>query len=600
MGRIRRLPEDLANQIAAGEVIERPASVIKELVENAIDAGAKRISITVEYGGKKLIRVEDDGHGMDPDDARLCLERHATSKIRRADDLGAIRTLGFRGEALPSIASVSHFQLRSRLRGDPSGTEIRVNGGVIESAVEAGGPEGTSIEVADLFYNLPARRKFLKSDAAESAQISKMVTQLALCYPEVGFALTSAGRRSLQCPPVAQLDDRLYQVYGDRPDLLPVSREGGGIAVRGFVAALAETGPTRGPQNIFINRRIVKDRTIAHAILDAYSIASNRERSPEVHLFLEIPPDRIDVNVHPTKAEVRFREQSLVHEVVKRAVSDALMRGGVPELQLRASHLEGGTPTSVSIPGILAGGVFANRWGSGAADPSWPHSGASGEGQVGATGSGTAAIAGSGASQDLSAGSTAIRPLIPLGQFRNTFIVAIDDEGICIIDQHVAHERVLFERIMERLTATTLESQRMLVPMLLDLAPAERAALLSRTKELATFGFEIEEFGGDTTLKVTAVPALLPRDECAAALRALAQDLEGLDQGLDIREALKRIAATTACHAAVKANDSLTPEKMRHILEELRATSFSTVCPHGRPVMLRITRREVEKNFERI
>jgi DNA mismatch repair protein MutL len=286
MGRIRQLPDALANQIAAGEVVERPASVVKELVENAIDAAARRIVITVEYGGKKLIRVEDDGAGMDPEDARLCLARHATSKIERADDLGAISTLGFRGEALPSIASVSHFRLRTRLKGAPSGTEIRVNGGAIASVVEAGGPEGTLIEVADLFYNLPARRKFLKSDSAESAQVSKMVTQLALCYPEVGFTLTSAGRKVLQCPPVARLDERLYQIYGDRPDLIDVRRDGGSIRVYGFVAALAETGPTRGPQNVFVNRRVVKDRTIAHAIFDAYSVASNRERSPELHLFI--------------------------------------------------------------------------------------------------------------------------------------------------------------------------------------------------------------------------------------------------------------------------------------------------------------------------
>src|SRR5687768_1613740 len=271
---------------------------------------------------------------MDPEDARLCLERHATSKIRHADDLGAISTLGFRGEALPSIASVSHFRLRTRLKGAPSGTEIRVNGGAIEAVVEAGAPEGTLIEVADLFYNLPARRKFLKSDAAESAQVSKMVTQLALCYPEVGFTLTSAGRKVLQCPPVARLDERLFQIYGERPDLIEVRREGGALRVWGFVAALAESGPTRGPQNVFVNRRVVKDRTIAHAIFDAYSVASNRERSPELHLFIEMPPDQVDVNVHPTKAEVRFREQSLVHEVVKRAVADALGRGYVPELQL--------------------------------------------------------------------------------------------------------------------------------------------------------------------------------------------------------------------------------------------------------------------------
>jgi DNA mismatch repair protein MutL len=383
------------------------------------------------------------------------------------------------------------------------------------------------------------------------------------------------------------VEDRLYQVYGERPDLLPVHRETGGIAIRGFVAALAETGPTRGPQNVFINRRIVRDRTIAHAILDAYSVASNRERSPEVHLFLEIPPDRLDVNVHPTKAEVRFREQSLVHEVVKRAIGDALMTGGIPELQLRPSDLMPGQPETPSIPGMLSG-----AWGARGA---WSATGA--VPIPDALAHGTEPVT---PVEPVAPVAPGHRPLIPLGQFRNTFIIAIDDEGICIIDQHVAHERVLFERIMERLTASALESQRMLVPLLLDLAPAERAALLSRANELSSFGFEIEEFGGETTLKVTAVPALLPRDECATALRALAQDFEGLDRGLDLREALKRIAATTACHAAVKANDSLTEEKMRHILEELRATSYSTVCPHGRPVMLRITRREVEKNFERI
>ena len=599
MGRIRQLPDDLANQIAAGEVVERPASVVKELVENAIDAGARRITITVEYGGKKLIRVEDDGIGMDPDDARLCLARHATSKIQRADDLGAIVTLGFRGEALPSIASVSHFRLRTRLRGAPSGTEIRVNGGTIESVVEAGGPEGTLIEVADLFYNLPARRKFLKSDAAESAQVSKMVTQLALCYPEVGFTLTSAGRKVLQCPPVPRLEERLYQIYGDRPDLIEVKREGGALNVRGFVAALAETGPTRGPQNVFVNRRVVKDRTIAHAIFDAYSVASNRERSPELHLFIEMPADQVDVNVHPTKAEVRFREQSLVHEVVKRAVADALGRGYVPELQLHPSDLVAGQqPITLSIPGVLGGGVFTNRW-------EMQRSDTGGAGAAGGTGTGIAPLPVSPARVSPAAppGSPvspgAVRPMIPLGQFRDTFIIAIDDEGICIIDQHVAHERVLFERIMQTLTGSRLESQRLLVPLMIELSASEREALLGRAQALEAFGFELDEFGGDT-VKVTAMPALLPRDECDTALRALAQDLEGLDRGLDIHEALKRIAATMACHAAVKANYPLTAEKMHHILEELRATAYSTVCPHGRPVMLRLTRREVEKNFERI
>src|SRR5688572_22058216 len=362
MGRITKLPEDLANQIAAGEVVERPASVVKELIENAIDAEATRITVTAEYGGKKLIRVEDDGVGMDPDDARLCLERHATSKIKRADDLGAIVTLGFRGEALPSIASVSHFRLRTRPRDAESGTEIRVNAGIIESVVETGGPHGTMVEVADVFYNLPARRKFLKSDAAEAAQVSRFVTQLALCYPEVGFTLVSSGRKILAVPPVTSLSDRLYQIYGDRQDLIPVAREFGGLRLHGFIAALAEQGPVRGPQHVFVNRRIVKDRTIAHAILDAYSVATNKERSPEVHLFLEVPPDRIDVNVHPTKAEVRFREQSMVHQMVRHALGDARGKGPAPELPLRPTDVMPGRPMQPSIPGALHGGSFPSRW----------------------------------------------------------------------------------------------------------------------------------------------------------------------------------------------------------------------------------------------
>ena len=601
MGRITRLPEDLANQIAAGEVVERPASVVKELVENAIDARATRVTITVEYGGKKLICVEDDGIGMEPDDARLCLERHATSKIRRADDLGAIVTLGFRGEALPSIASVSHFRLRTRARGTDSGTEVRVNGGIVESVVEAGGPEGTMVEVADVFYNLPARRKFLKSDAAEAAQVSRFVTQLALCYPEVGFTLVSSGRKVLAVPPVTSLSDRLYQVYGDRQDLIPVEREFGGLRLHGFIAALAEQGPVRGPQHIFVNRRIVKDRTIAHAILDAYSVATNKERSPEVHLFLEIAPDRVDVNVHPTKAEVRFREQSLVHETVRHALGDALGRGPAPELTLRSTDVMPGRPMQPSIPGALSGGSFPSRWAPTPVQHGGSRPGFSTEVQPGGSLSNLRDEPSSGTSvvNHRDEPLPAVRPMIALGQFRDTFIIAMDDEGLCIIDQHVAHERVLFERIMEKLSTQSLESQRLLIPVVLELPAADRAALIAKAEALARFGFEIEDFGGDS-IKVTSVPAVLPPNECDAALRALADDLEGLDRGLRIEDALKHIAATTACHAAVKAHYPLTLEKMHHILEELRATAYSTVCPHGRPVMLRITRREIEKNFDRI
>ena len=587
MGKINRLPADLANQIAAGEVVERPASIVKELVENAIDAGASRITIHIELGGKKQVRVDDDGEGMEPEDARLSLERHATSKIRRADDLAAIETMGFRGEALPSIASVSHFVLRTRARGQQSGTEIRVNGGTVASVAEVGAPEGTRVEVNDVFYNLPARRKFLKSDGAESAQVSRLVTQLALAHPPIGFVLTSAGRCVLQCPPSVSMRDRLFQLYGERADLLEVGKDAGGVRLTGYIAALAEQGPTRGPQNVFVNRRIVKDRTIAHAIIDAYSIASIKERSPEVHLFIEMSPDTVDVNVHPTKAEVRFREQSLVHEVVRRAIMDALRQGGVPQLQLRPEVAAAPQPGNVSLPGVLASGVYPNRW--------MPQ---------GFPGKPLEPLAPLEPPAPLAPPEPlerqmSIKPMIPLGQFRDTFIIAVDDEGVAIIDQHVAHERVLFERVMERLTTGRLESQRLLIPMIVDVSVAEHDSLTARTAELEQFGFEIESFGG-SSVKVSAVPALLDVNDSTSALLALAHDLEGLDRGAKMQDALQRIAATTACHAAVKAHYPLSYEKMTHILDELRATAYSTVCPHGRPVMLRLTRREIEKNFDRI
>jgi DNA mismatch repair protein MutL len=599
--RIHRLPLHLANQIAAGEVVERPASVVKELVENALDAGASRVAVTIELGGKKLIRVEDDGEGMDPEDAQLALERHATSKIARPEDLGAIRTLGFRGEALPSIASVSHFVLRTRARGAESGTEIRIAGGAVASVREIGTREGTCLEVADLFYNLPARRKFLKSDTAESAQISRLLTQLALGYPEIGWMLTSGPRTLLEYPPAPGLAERFFQLFGDRPDLIEFRKEAAGLKIHGYVAALGDHGPVRGAQNVFVNRRIVKDRTIAHAIIDAYSVATIKERSPEVHLFIEMPPDRVDVNVHPTKAEVRFLEQSLVHEVLRRGLADALGRGPAPEIQLTPFEVRTGEPRPMTIPGVLSGANVGSRWTPAPYPITRPIPSAVPEVPAAETGSSSSAFPSiaAGAAPTAEGGESGMRPMIPLGQFRDTYIVAIDDEGIAIIDQHVAHERVLFEQVMEKLTAGRLESQRLLAPIVIELSPAQRQALAQNGAMLERFGLEIAEFSGSSVL-LSAVPALLDPAECEAAVRALAEDLEGAEGGGRVEEALRRIAATMACHAAVKANYPLTQEKMRYILAELGRTAYSSVCPHGRPVVLRITRREVEKNFQRI
>jgi len=585
VARIHRLPPDLANQIAAGEVVERPASVVKELVENALDAGARRIAIAVDLGGKRLIRVEDDGEGMEPDDARLAVERHATSKIARAADLAAISTLGFRGEALPSIASVSHFTLRTRARGAQSGTELKIDAGTLASVREVGAPEGTCIEVADLFYNLPARRKFLKSDTAETTQVSRLGTQLALGYPEVGFTVTSGNRTLLQCAPAAGLRERFFQLFGERPDLLEVRKDAAGLRIEGFVAALGDHGPTRGAQNVFVNRRIVKDRTIAHAIIEAYSVATIKERSPEVHLFLTIAPDRVDVNVHPTKAEVRFLEGSLVHQVLRRALGEALGQGRAPEIHLtNPSSLIADPESFIVNPGSLN------------MDPGSPITDPIADSGLPMRDSGFPMRDSGSAISDQ---RLVVPPMVPLGQFRDTFIIAVDNEGVAIVDQHVAHERVLFEQVMERLTAGRLESQRLLAPILLELSPAQREALAVHAATLERFGLELEAFGGDT-VRLLAVPALLAPTECEAAIRALAEDLEGVAGDSAVADALRRIAATMACHAAVKANYPLTLDKMRYILEELRRTAYSSVCPHGRPVVLRLTRREIEKNFQRI
>ncbi len=631
--RIVRLPAELANQIAAGEVVERPASVVKELVENALDAGASRVAVAVELGGKRLVRVEDDGEGMTADEARLALERHATSKIRRVEDLAAITSLGFRGEALPSIASVSRLLLRTRARGAARGTEVRVSGGAVDSTREAGAAEGTIVEVVDLFYNVPARRKFLKSDSAETAQISRLVTQLALGRHRVGFTLTSGTRRLARWPPVESLADRLFQLYKDRDDLVEVGKQAAGVTVTGFVAGLTGEpgGRARGPQNVFVNGRAVKDRTITHAIAHAYDKATIKERRPEVHLFIELPPDRVDVNVHPTKAEVRFLESSLVHEVLRRAIAEALGATAAPTVTLEdaaspagagpaseASAASGVTP--VSAAGGLEGwrpvshpvGEAADGWRGAMADRPGAGASAASAGAAGSTGAGAPTLADAvrelrpaavtvspSAGAPAAAGGVVDRPMQPLGQFRDTFIIAIDEDGIAIVDQHVAHERVLFEQVMERLTAGRLESQRLLQPIVLDLPPAERQALAAHGDVLDRLGFEVEAFGGDS-VRIAAVPAVVPLGASEAAVRALAQDLDGLDSGGAVDEALRRSAATTACHAAVKAHDRLTPEKMIWILDALRRTAHSSVCPHGRPVVLRLSGREIERRFERI
>jgi DNA mismatch repair protein MutL len=397
------------------------------------------------------------------------------------------------------------------------------------------------------------------------------------------------------------MEERFYQIYGDRADLVPVAKDAAGVTVHGFVAALGEQGPVRGPQHVFVNRRMVRDRTITHAIQQAYSVATIKERSPETHLFIELGAERVDVNVHPTKAEVRFLEQGLVHEVLRRAVIDALGATPAPQLTLAPPVSLPALPAAVALPmdmGAAFGGA-ASPFTAAPRDVSFaPDAGARPAAADAAGGPPwPAPPASRPAPQD--AVAELIRPMVPLGQFRNTFIIAADDDGLAIIDQHVAHERILFEQISERLTERALESQRLLTPIVLDLDPGEHQTLVSHRADLGRLGFDVEDFGG-TSVRIGAVPALLDWTSSEAALRAVAADLDGLAPGAGVHAALRQMAATMACHAAVKANDPLTREKMQYLLDELRRTAHSSVCPHGRPVVLRLTRREIEKSFERI
>ena len=510
--RIHRLPLHLANQIAAGEVVERPASVVKELVENALDARRD-----AHRGHHRARRQEADSRrGRRRGDGAG--GRAAGGRAARDEQDLRRRTTSARFARSGSAAR--RCRASRRCRTSCCGRARAAPGAAPRSASTAGRSrrcarsarrEGTCIEVADLFFNLPARRKFLKSDVAESTQVSRLMTQLALGYPEIGWSLTSGGRTAARMPAGGGTARSASSSCSASGRICSSSaRTPAGISIHGYVAALGDHGPVRGSQNVFVNRRIVRDRTIAHAISEAYSVATIKERSPEVHLFIEIPPDRVDVNVHPTKAEVRFLEQSLVHEVLRRALADTLGRGPGARAAAHAVQRRPGEPQPMTIPGVLAGATIGSRWAPAPYPIDRPIPSAAPASRAGSSGP-TAAAGRSRASRgttrrrgrrrrrgDSAGDADEIRPMIPLGQFRDTYIVAIDDEGIAIIDQHVAHERVLFEQVMEKLTSGTLESQRLLAPIVLELSPPQRQALPQHAAVLERFGLEVEDFGGDS------------------------------------------------------------------------------------------------------
>ncbi len=651
MGRIHVLPERVANQIAAGEVVERPASVVKELLENSLDAGSTRIRIQVEAGGKRLIQIVDNGCGMVRDDAMLAFERHATSKIKDTEDLLTVSTLGFRGEALPSIASVARLRLETCAAEEAAGTVIEINGGKMARVEEAGLPQGTSITVRDLFFNTPARRKFLKSESTELSHIASLVTHYALAHPDKHFELHSATNALLVAPPVADHRERVYQVFGRETldQLIPVAAmqpleriglpqpppwrrdpeepdgaQPGEVRLHGFVSKPEIQKLNRNSIFIFVNGRLIRDRLIQHALTDAYRNILPPTVYPVVLLFLEMPTTEVDVNVHPSKTEVRFRQQTVIHDFVREAVRVALMKARPVPQFLSEIHAQPTASPSLT-PGAREGNGERVPWrdlyepaaagGFALQPPTLPAVTArlAFEGGIAVDANAAvsleqapdAAVPDHGCAppieEDPQTPPTleSLRTLKPLGQIRNSFILAVNEDGLWIIDQHVAHERVLFERVLRQRATQQVESQRLLMPLVLELTPAQQAVFGEIAEELAHNGFEAEPFG-TRSVAVKVAPAGVEASQIEHMLNEIFEQLTREDQAVNMEAIRTRIAASIACHAAIKVNMPLEQNKMEWLLAELAKTQHPMSCPHGRPVVLRYSMQEIQKAFKRI
>jgi DNA mismatch repair protein MutL len=662
MTRIRILAEHVANKIAAGEVVERPASVVKELLENALDAGARSIRVEVESGGKRMIRVIDDGTGMIHDDALLAFERHATSKLRTADDLLSIATLGFRGEALPSIAAVSRLLLQTRAAEDEEGTRVEFAGGKLVGVKPEGLPAGTTISVADLFYCVPARRNFLKSETTELGHIASLVTHYALAHPDKQFVLKTPTQEIIHATAVETMSERVYQLFGRQAldelfELLPVrspmrasiteaeltsEERSAELVVRGFASRPEVQRGNRNGIYVFVNKRLVRDRLILHAIHEAYRNVLPPAVFPAVLLFLDMPAEEVDVNVHPAKIEVRFRHPQFVHDFTRDSIRQALSRARpIPSFAGTAQASSAGAAEAKNGDAAAAAVAGAGQTSTGLPRavipalnvPSLEGSPHGGEPLNAGTATG-AAIAGDfeltaaplrpeaqrfrfeggigaateeslsdgmrdfvGAEPLASAGS--LTELKPLGQVNSSFIVAVNGEGLWIIDQHVAHERVLFEQHLRARREGQLTGQRMLVPIMVELSPRQIVIFEQIAEELIANGFEVAEMG-PRSVAIHAAPAGIATSD---AERLLMEILDGTDRentaiSMDTLQA--KIAASTSCHAAIKVNMPLDQKKMEWLLGELSKTEAPMSCPHGRPIVLRYSVREIERAFKRI
>jgi DNA mismatch repair protein MutL len=667
MTRIRILAEHVANKIAAGEVVERPASVVKELLENALDAGARSIRVEVESGGKRMIRVIDDGTGMMHDDALLAFERHATSKLRTADDLLSIATLGFRGEALPSIAAVSRLLLQTRAAEDAEGTRVEFAGGKLVGVNPEGLPLGTTISVADLFYCVPARRNFLKSESTELGHIASLVTHYALAHPDKQFALKTPTQQIIHATAVEKMSERVYQLFGRQAldelfELVPVSapmrasiteaeltteERAAEITVRGFASRPEVQRSNRNGIYVFVNKRLVRDRLILHAIHEAYRNVLPPSVFPAVLLFLDLPAEEVDVNVHPAKIEVRFRHPQFVHDFTRDSIRQALSKARpIPSFSAgvaAAAANDVGRPDGAATA-AAAGAAHAGSGLPRAVIPplNAPSPGAApalglqeAEAPVEANASAAAAIAGefeltvaplrpeaqrfrfesgigtlsdesfSGGSRPFSesaeplASADSLTELKPLGQVNSSFIVAVNGEGLWIIDQHVAHERVLFEQHLRARREGQLTGQRMLVPIMVELSPRQIVIFERIAEELAANGFEVAQMG-PRSVAIHAAPAGIATADAERLLMVILEGTERENAAVSMDTLQAKIAASTSCHAAIKVNMPLDLKKMEWLLGELAKTEAPMSCPHGRPVVLRYSVRDIERAFKRI
>lgn len=657
MGKIMVLDERTANQIAAGEVVERPASVVKELVENSLDAGAGRIVVEVEGGGKDLIRVTDDGSGMSPEDGRLALQRHATSKIRTAEDLQAIQTMGFRGEAIPSIASVSRFELITREPAELGGFRIMVEGGKLVDESEHGAPHGTRITVRDLFYNVPARLKYLKTSATEIGQIGDVLTRLALAYPEVAFRFLSNQVQVFATPGTGKVQEAALSLMGREvaKELLPVEYQGDAVRVRGFVGRPGAARAGRNHQYFFVNRRSIRALQVRYPLEEAYAHLLPNGRYPVCILFLEMDPGEVDVNVHPTKAEVRFQREREVRGSVYKAAREALgahllipgttvSQDGevaIPDRAGERSAAESGwvrpesappgpsgwIPPGAGRPGQGGGMVTPTPWNaSGEDSPSrqvsfrleaaqttreetvaypLPEGGLQAalerRSSPGTTGSVDPAAEVWADSPALRSDGDLVRSLRPLGQVHRSYIACDGPDGLYVIDQHAAHERIFFERLLRAAEGSSATIQPLLFPISLDLTPAQISLWRENSSVFRDSGFEAEPFGGNTLL-IQGVPAGLGDAHVARLVSDFLDRLqeERVAPGSSLlARRQKVIASMAACKAAIKARDPLQPEDVAALLADLAGCDSPTTCPHGRPTVICISIAELEKRFKR-